>query len=64
GDASGDWTVNVSDAVHVINYVFKGGPPPDPLESGDANCDGSVNVSDAVHVINYVFKGGPEPCCP
>ncbi|MFW9842767.1 MAG: M6 family metalloprotease domain-containing protein, partial [Candidatus Thorarchaeota archaeon] len=64
GDATGDETVNVSDAVHVINYVFKGGPAPDPLESGDANCDDSVNVSDAVHVINYVFKGGPEPCCP
>ena len=51
-----------SDAVRIINYVFIGGEPPDPLESGEANCDGSVNVSDAVWIINYVFVGGNAPC--
>jgi hypothetical protein len=62
GDANGDLTVNVSDAVHIINYVFVGGTAPDPLESGDANCDQTVNVSDAVWIINYVFIGGNLPC--
>jgi hypothetical protein len=61
GDANGDQTINVSDAVYVINYVFAGGDPPDPYEAGDSNCDTIVNVSDAVWVINYVFVGGPEP---
>jgi hypothetical protein len=64
GDAGGDGEVNVGDAVFLINYIFKGGPAPDPLEAGDANCDGQVNVGDAVYLIAYVFKGGPEPCCP
>lgn len=64
GDANGDSEVNVGDAVYIINYVFKGGPAPDPLEAGDANCDGGCDVGDAVYLINYVFKGGPEPCCP
>jgi Zn-dependent metalloprotease len=64
GDANSDGSVNVADAVYIINYVFKGGPAPDPLENGDANCDGDVNVGDAVYIINYVFKGGPEPGCP
>jgi hypothetical protein len=62
GDANGDGIVNVSDAVWIINYVFVGGDPPDPLISGDANCDETVNVSDAVWIINYVFVGGNEPC--
>jgi CubicO group peptidase (beta-lactamase class C family) len=62
GDANGDETVNVSDAVHIINYVFVGGDPPDPIESGDCNCDDTCNVSDAVWIINYVFVGGSEPC--
>lgn len=62
GDANGDETVNVSDAVHIINYVFVGGDPPDPIESGDCNCDFTCNVSDAVWIINYVFVGGNEPC--
>lgn len=64
GDANGDTIVNVADAVFLINYVFKSGPPPDPLEAGDANCDLSVNVADAVYIISYVFKNGPAPCCP
>ncbi len=64
GDANADETINISDAIHLIAYIFQGGPAPDPLEAGDANCDGSVNVADAVHLINYIFKGGPEPCCP
>ncbi len=62
GDANGDGVVNVGDAVHVINYMFKGGQAPDPLFVGDANCDTEINVGDAVYIINYVFKGGPEPC--
>jgi hypothetical protein len=62
GDANGDLMVNVSDAVHIINYVFVGGAAPDPMESGDANCDQAVNVSDAVWIINYVFIGGNLPC--
>ncbi|NIP42682.1 MAG: hypothetical protein GWN14_12610 [candidate division Zixibacteria bacterium] len=62
GDANSDETVNVSDAVYIINFVFVGGSAPDPLESGDANCDATVNVSDAVYIINFVFVGGNEPC--
>jgi len=56
-DANSDGSVNVSDAVYIINYVFVGGPAPAPLEAGDANLDGSVNVSDAVAIVNYVFTG-------
>jgi photosystem II stability/assembly factor-like uncharacterized protein len=62
GDANFDATVNVSDAVWIINYVFIGGDPPIPYEAGDVNCDGTVNVSDAVWIINYVFVGGNDPC--
>ncbi len=64
GDAGGDGSINIADAVYLINYIFKGGPAPEPLDAGDANCDGNVNVADAVYLINYIFKGGPEPCCP
>jgi len=62
GDANSDAQTNVADAVFLVNYVFKGGPPPAVLSAADANCDGSPNVADAVYMINYVFKSGPEPC--
>jgi uncharacterized protein (TIGR02145 family) len=62
GDANNDASVNVSDAVWIVNYVFIGGPEPEPFLSGEVNCDGSVNISDAVWIINYVFMGGNDPC--
>jgi hypothetical protein len=63
GDANGDGDLNVADAVMLINYVFNGGPIPEPMQAGDANGDGDLNVADAVYMINYVFSGGPPPIC-
>jgi hypothetical protein len=63
GDANGDGGITVSDVIHLINYLFKGGPAPDPIWTGDVNCDGQVTVSDVVYLINYLFKGGPPPQC-
>jgi outer membrane protein assembly factor BamB len=66
GDCNDDLTVNVSDAVWIINYVFVGGNAPDPLCEGDVNKEDAVNVSDAVYIINYVFVAGDPPvdnCC-
>ncbi len=62
GDVNGDYKVTVSDAVYLVNYLFKGGPAPKPFLTGDPNCDTLVTVSDVVYLINYLFKGGPPPC--
>jgi hypothetical protein len=63
GDANGDGQIDVGDATYIINYIFRGGTPPNPLALGDANCDGSTDVGDAVFLISYIFKGGPAPGC-
>jgi hypothetical protein len=36
GDTNGDGNTNIGDAVSLINYIFKGGPP--PVEADDAGC--------------------------
>jgi hypothetical protein len=63
GDANGDGVINSADVVYLINYLFKGGPSPEPLCTGDMNCDGIINSADVVYLINYLFKGGPPPSC-
>jgi len=63
GDANSDRLLNASDVIYLVNYLFKGGPVPNPLTSGDSNCDGKVTVGDVVYLINYYFKSGPPPVC-
>jgi len=63
GDANGDGVIDLGDVIYLINYLYKDGPAPDPLEAGDCNCDGVVNLGDVVYLINYLFKGGPPPGC-
>jgi hypothetical protein len=63
GDANADKQVSVSDVIYLINYLFKGGTAPIPMESGDANCDTDISVSDVIYLINYLFKSGPAPGC-
>ena len=50
-------------ALYILNYLFKGGPRPCPMEAGDANCNGVVDLGDAIYALNYLFKGGPAPSC-
>ncbi len=61
GDADASGSVNVSDAVYLIQYIFAAGPAPLPLLAGDADCSVSINVTDAVYLIQYIFAGGPTP---
>ncbi len=66
GDANGDESINLGDAVFLTTYVFHEGPSPDPEEAGDCNCDTNVNLGDGVYLLNFVFHEGPVPCaeCP
>jgi hypothetical protein len=64
GDATNDGVVDAADVVYIINYLFRGQNPPDPLESGDASCDGKVDASDVVWLVGYLFREGLPPCCP
>jgi len=64
GNTNGDTSLNIMDAVFIINYLYRSGPRPIPIESADGNGNGSINIMDAVYLINYLYKGGPEPLCP
>ncbi len=61
-DVNADGQVSISDVVYLINYFFKGGPAPNPIESADMNCDDWVLSSDVIFLINYLFKGMSLPC--
>jgi hypothetical protein len=62
GDLDSDGLINIGDVTYLVNYLFIGGPAPDPFAAGDVNGDEKVDIADALYLINYLFAGGPSPC--
>ncbi|MDO8508556.1 MAG: dockerin type I domain-containing protein [Nanoarchaeota archaeon] len=61
GDANSDTTVDLSDAITILSYLFYNGNAPYCKDAADANDDGSIDVSDAVRVLNVLFQGETFP---
>ncbi len=66
GDANLDASVNVADAIEILQYLFNGAPTPDCLSSLDINDSANINIADAILLLGYLFAGGgpPEPPFP
>jgi len=64
GDVDGDKSINILDITFLIDYIYKSGPMPDPVEAADVNSSGGVNLLDITYLINFLYKSGPEPDCP
>ena len=60
-DVTGDGLVDAADIIFLINYLFREGPVPDPLERGDVTNDGEVTTSDVVYLITYLYRGDLPP---
>ncbi|MBI4582953.1 MAG: VCBS repeat-containing protein [Planctomycetes bacterium] len=70
GDSNADGTVDISDAITTLGFLFLG----NPLElacrdAADANDDGDMDVSDAIWTLTFKFLGsveipapGPDTC--
>jgi len=63
----GDWdynaVINISDLVAMADYLFGGGPEPQPERVvGDLDCNHRIDVSDMTYFSEYLFLNGPIPC--
>jgi len=63
GDVDHNGKVNIGDPVYILDYIFREGPAPQPMEIGDVNCDGLVNIGDVKFLLNYIFRDGAKPDC-
>ena len=64
GDANSDGSVNLTDGVIPLLYLFSGGTPPACLDSADTNDTGNIEITDAIIVFGWLFSGGVAPADP
>lgn len=66
GDANSDGRIDVSAAVCIFDYLFRGGPEPACFDAADANDaePDAVDSSDGIYLLRWLFLKGPAPPAP
>ena len=64
GDVDEDGSLQITDAVVILDYLYGGGPAPDCFDAADVDDDGTLQITDAVVLLNYLYNGGPAPAFP
>jgi hypothetical protein len=64
GDADAGGRLDLTDAVFVLEHLFRGGVEPPCLDAADADDDGRLALTDALFVLLHLFAGGPPPPPP
>jgi len=68
GDCNQDGTVDLSDVICVLGFLFQNNPltlpcttDPANLALMDCNNDGFIDLSDAIYKLSFLFQGGLPP---
>ena len=64
GDADSNGSLELTDAVSLLNFLFTGGGRSACLDAADFDDDGEADISDAIASLNHQFLGGPPPAAP
>ncbi len=64
GNANQDRSVDIADAVFIIQWLFLAGSDPACLDAANSNGDSSLNIADAIYELNHLFLGGPPIPAP
>ena len=56
-DINQDGQLNITDLTLLVDFLFRNGELPEPLEVSDVNSDGSVNILDLTKLVDYIFRG-------
>ena len=58
GDANGDATVNLTDAVSLAGHLYLGLAAPGCSDAADADDDGSLALTDVIVILQGLFQPG------
>ena len=64
GDGNGDGSLELTDAIIILSYLFLGDDDPACMEAADSDNDGQINLTDGILILGYLFQGGAAPALP
>jgi hypothetical protein len=67
GDVNGDFGLDISDAINILEELFVGvpsAPLPDCRRSRDVDDSGSLDTTDPVALLSHLYQGTPPPAFP
>lgn len=56
GDSNGDFTVNILDVLHDVDYILGNNPTPFVFLAADVNNDNNINVLDVVGTVDLILN--------
>ena len=55
---------NILDLTYLVDFIFRGGPPPTHLDAADLDGSGGLsNIVDLTNLVDFIFRGGLKPTC-
>jgi hypothetical protein len=64
GDSNQSGSVDISDGIAILNFLFLGSAGLACLEAGDADDTGTLVITDAIGLFQFLFLEGAEPHPP
>jgi hypothetical protein len=64
GDADDNGSLQLTDGIFILNFLFLGGGTPGCTESADADNNGSIQLTDGIFILNFLFLGGDATPAP
>ena len=64
GDMVINRSIDITDLVFLVTYMFSSGPAPQIMETADINCSlAGPDISDLVYMVSYMFSEGDPIGC-
>jgi uncharacterized repeat protein (TIGR01451 family) len=64
GDSDSNGSINLTDGVVPLLFLFSGGAAPICMDATDANDSGAIEITDAIIIFSWLFTGGAAPVAP
>jgi hypothetical protein len=66
GDPNSDGTINLTDGIVILNYLFLGAAAPSCMDAADVDDDGGEKpaITDAIRLFGWLYLGGVPPVAP